>query len=974
MKQLFSITLFFFYATLGYGQANLFVEEKGKDVKVKETDQISITPKNYYKHRDDGTPGRAVVFSFSKKLKIKKGKIEVQAGTITESYKLASNEIIQDFEILLPEGIAVDENIEAKVKISAPKISFSGAFKVPALRHWEVFIYPHSHVDIGYTNTHANVELIHTRNVLNGLELAKKTKNYPEGAKYKWNPEVIWPVERYLTSHPEEKQKIINGIKEGYLPLDAGYVNVNTSLASEEELFEFFRQGQQYKKETGQPIETLVQVDIPGMTWGMIPVAAKLGIKYIFSFNNGYDRVGWSTDHNFKPFWWTDKEGKNKLLYLQPGSYNPGALIKGKYYWPKMAGQTNPDKLIEIVKTDNPRENFIDAYLNKKLPELENADYYPYNIFPMSWAMADNTPIDADLPEAVKSWNEDYAYPKLKIVSATEIMREFDKRYGDQIPTYKGDFTEFWTDGGAGTAAKQTAQNRASKERLVQAETLWTMLKTGEPAPRQKFNEAWWNILMGSEHTWCYMAPHQEPINSVILSSKFAFFNNAEQQSKALLKMAIPETNSEYIAVFNNLSWERTGIVTLTSEMSKGFSSVTNVDGKPVKAQKLSSGELIFKAENVPAFGSKKYKLSKMQSKQESSFVQNNVLDNGIVRVEISRQTGDVTSLKLGDTEFVDNNSNCAVNSFRYLEADDSPEKASSVKNVKISIEEDGPLKATLQVESEAKGCNKLTSEISVYAGLPTVDFKNNVDKIATVKKEGVHFGFAFDVENPRMVADIPWGMMEVEKDQLPGSNRNWIALQRWLTISNDIKGITWCPIEAPLFQVGNITANILGAATHSDQWIRKLEPSATIYSWALNNHWHTNFQLSQGGSIVLRYKVQPYLQNVDYTQANRFGIEQHQPLVATTVDKDYQTGQLLKIEGSSAVLSTVFKSSEDGKFALLRLRSISDKDEKVRLQFLDRKPTSIHLFDIKLEASSEEITEQLTVPAQDFVTLKINW
>ncbi len=31
----------------------------------------------------------------------------------------------------------------------------------------------------------------------------------------------------------------------------------------------------------------------------------------------------------------------------------------------------------------------------------------------MTWCMADNTPVDADLPDAVKSWNEEYAYPHL---------------------------------------------------------------------------------------------------------------------------------------------------------------------------------------------------------------------------------------------------------------------------------------------------------------------------------------------------------------------------------------------------------------------------------------------------------------------------------------------------------------------------------------------------------------------------------
>lgn len=61
------------------------------------------------------------------------------------------------------------------------------------------------------------------------------------------------------------------------------------------------------------------------------------------------------------------------------------------------------------------------------LPKLEKDSNYPYDIFPMTWCMADNTPIDADLPDAVKSWNEEYAYPHIKICTATEIMQTFEK-------------------------------------------------------------------------------------------------------------------------------------------------------------------------------------------------------------------------------------------------------------------------------------------------------------------------------------------------------------------------------------------------------------------------------------------------------------------------------------------------------------------------------------------------------------------
>ncbi|MDE5417398.1 hypothetical protein L3049_05200 [Labilibaculum sp. DW002] len=974
MKKLIIALLLMSSGTVLFGQAtNLLMDIKEKE-KEETVEEITISPQNYYKYRADGKPGRGLVVHFNNKKFIGEGKIVLECNKEVIEFPLICNDSIESYEILLPPNVAKTKAAKLHVSISSKTIAYTKVVDVPAFRHWEIMIYPHSHVDIGYTNTHENVELIHTRNLINGIKLAEATKDYPEGARYVWNPEVIWPVERYLSkATEEEKQVIFEGIRNGYLALDAGYVNVNTSVSGDEELMELFRQAKEYEKITGKKIETIVQVDIPGMSWGIVPVAAKLGVKYCFSLNNGQGRIGWSMEQSFKPFWWADESGNNRILYFQPGSYNPGALIKGKYFWPKMAGQLDPTKLLEIVKTDNPRENFIDIYINEKLPELEKADYYPYDIFAMTWAMADNTPIDADLPEAVKSWNEEFAYPKLTIASATDIMSEFEDRYGDQIPVLKGDFTEFWTDG-TGTAAKQTAQNRESKERLVQAETLWTMLRNGEPALRNDFNQAWWNVLMGSEHTWCYMNPSQEPINSDIQKTKFAFFDNAEKMSQDLLAKTLPAEEGKYIAVFNNLSWNHDGLVTLSAETAKGFSGLIDTNGEKVKSQKLSSGELVFEADDVPAFGSKKYKLSKKAYVSKSKMANGNVLDNGIVHVEINQETGDVSSLKMGNKEFVDSNAACAINSYRYLKGDDTPEEAFALTDVEITIKENGPLLATISVRGKAEGCTDVATEITIFDGQETVDFKNVIQKIKTIDKEGVHFGFAFDVDNPVVVADIPWGVMEIEKDQLETANRNWITLQRWLNVSNKEKGITWCPLDAPMFQVGTITANLLGDAYKSEKWIRELKPDGTIYSWALNNHWYTNFPLSQGSELTFRYRVKPHLNSFDYVSSNRFAMEQYQPLVASKVDRNFEVGQLLTVEGSPFVNSTVFKTSEDGKSALLRLRSWSEKDEPVSLKWKDRKPASIHVFDIMTEQSLEEIHADVVVPSKDFITLKVTW
>jgi hypothetical protein len=931
-------------------------------------ESIECTVKSYYRHRTDGMPGREVILHFAGQKFSGKGTIKLESGVISETIPLDVTVALDSLAVILPAGVGVNSAAQVTISLANGKKQVVTNVTIPPKRQWTVYIYPHSHVDIGYTNTHENVELIHKRNLVYGIDLAKNTQDYPKDARYLWNPEVLWPVERYLrNATPEQKQSIVEAVQQGWLHLDAGYVHTNTTAAADEELFEFFRECAAMRELTGKKIETLVQVDIPGMTWGIVPVASELGIKYCLAMNNGSGRVGLSTDFSFKPFWWQSPDGNSKILFFQPGSYDPGAVYKGYQYWPLMAGHTDSATLLKIVKTDNPRAFFIDKYLDDKLPMLEKSDYYPYDIFLMTWAMADNTPIDADLPDAVKSWNEEFAYPHLVIASATQMMRAFDQKYGDKLPVLSGDFTEYWTDG-LGTAAKQTAMNRASKERLIQAETIWSMLNPATPSPRTEISEAWRNIIMGTEHTWCYMDPKKQPITNDILKVKFGFFQQGEDISKSVLEESmknVTTAGSNEIGVFNTLSWNRNGLVYLTPAQSGKYNSVVDLQGKYVPAQNLSTGELVFLASQVPALGSKKYILKERKVKNVDGIAFGNVLDNGILKVVVDEQTGDIKSFISENYEFASKNSATLVNSYRYLHGDDDPEKATAARNIKISVKENGPLLATLLVTSEAEGCRSLTREVTLIAGQNHLEIKNTVDKIAVPEKEGIHFGFGFNIPSPKTMFDIPLGIAELEKDQLAAANRNWITFQRWLDISNEESGITFCSLDAPMFENGTMSANVLGAATNSPVWIRKLESSPTIYSWALNNHWYTNFPLSQEGIVSFRYRILPHKTKYDAASANRFGLEQAQPLIATTQKKGAITEQPFSIEGNSSVYVSIIKSGSGSESSKIRLRSVSDKTESVKLVWKSRKPNSVKL-------NGTDVWGEIQVPAKGFVTLDV--
>ena len=133
--------------------------------------------------------------------------------------------------------------------------------------------------DIGYTNTHKNVERLHKNNIIEGIKLAEKTKDFLSGARFVWNPEVSWPLERLWESNPEKREGLIDAIKKGQLSIDASYLNLNTSICSDEELFHVFEFTRNIQRMSGVLSDVFQQFDIPGISWGLILVMAQEGNK-----------------------------------------------------------------------------------------------------------------------------------------------------------------------------------------------------------------------------------------------------------------------------------------------------------------------------------------------------------------------------------------------------------------------------------------------------------------------------------------------------------------------------------------------------------------------------------------------------------------------------------------------------------------------------------------------------------------------
>lgn len=926
--------------------------------------------KPWYKHRTDGKAGREVVLHVSGRLT---GNIVITVGwngkeEITDRQLKEGQDTIA---VLLPAGIG-ETATEANITLQSKNDRYTATVNVPAKKQWTVYIYPHAHLDIGYTNLQETVKKLQVRNIDVGIDLAQKTQHYPEGARFVWNPEATWIVSNYLKSAtPEKRKKFIDAVKKGWVQIDGAHSNMNTSICTGEELMRMFRNQQNIQRVTGVPITTMVQFDNPGGSWGLVQAAVQNGIKGFISFPNTFDlRKTW--EH--KPFFWIAPDGKSKLLFLQATPYGIGYTLKGSKYGLGKVQSFNDT--CDRLHTATPMKNFIDPFIFEETAKLEQANS-PYDIMAITWSMADNCLIDADLPEAVKQWNATYAYPKLIIAGSKEILQAYESRYSNIIPSYTGDFTEFWTDG-LGSDAKRVALSQHARENMVQAETLWALLNHKKAAPVQEYHEGWEDLLLAAEHTWGAQNPGT-PLATKIEGNKAAYFENAEKTSTDLISKALEPIKAEgsnTIAVINTLSWPRCGLVVISAEQSKAGDRVIDDANREVPAQRMTNGELIFQSGNIPALGSKTYKVVAGKcgipgSLKAGAFS----LGNEKLSITIDEKTGSIKSMmdETHHRELVDTSSAFQLNSFNYVpgvwNGRDSSRSSLPATDISVRVKEQGPLVMSLLITSKAPGCNWLTREIRLIKDKAVVECINTIDKLPTRKKEAIHYGFAFNVPAGNVQMDIPWGVMTPEKDQLPGANRNWLAFQHWIDVSNNEYGVTWTALESPVVELGSITGTILDGARQVDRWIKKLAPTQTIISWPVNNHWNTNFPPEQQGIITERYCMTVH-EKYDAATANRFGLEQNRPLIAVQVKSNPIKKSLISLDNPNVMISAL-KRSDDNQALIVRLRSLSNKTEKIKIAYPAGLPKSVFTCTVG-EKPLQKSTGSIELPKYGTVSLRM--
>ena len=175
--------------------------------------------------------------------------------------------------------IESDHTVRVAIDLAGKTVAERSATLKPA-RKTTVYLLPHSHVDIGYTHRQDDVVKRQWQNIETALELASKTASYPEGARFKWNAEVLWAVDAYLRQAPPEKQqRFVDAVRSGQIGLDALYGNELTGLCRPEELVRLMQWGVTIGRRCGVKVESAMISDVPGLTWGTVAACAQAGVN-----------------------------------------------------------------------------------------------------------------------------------------------------------------------------------------------------------------------------------------------------------------------------------------------------------------------------------------------------------------------------------------------------------------------------------------------------------------------------------------------------------------------------------------------------------------------------------------------------------------------------------------------------------------------------------------------------------------------
>jgi len=897
---------------------------------------VQALPSIYYQRKEDKLLELVEVY-IRHNSPAKSGQAVLSVGKEKFTAKLSPNWEFgeQLLEFAVPE-FAPGTKGEVAVSLGGHSRRFPVVLDPP--KKWNVFLVPHTHLDVGYTDYQAKVAEAQSRTLDEAIQMIR---DHPD---FRFSPDSYWCVRQFLVSRSEDQQKqLFEMVKDKKIFIPTVEANVLTGFPTLETLLRSLYPAFQFNQKHGGDADYADITDVPSYSWSYASVMAAAGLKYFAAGSDNYRApvLLLGRLHEKSPFWWEGPDG-GRILMWYSRHYLQVTTLFGMP--PQIAG--GHDSLPLFLQMYSHPEYKSDAALIYGT-QVENTD-----LFPQQASFAEE-------------WNRIYAYPHLSYSGFSEALGYIAGQFGDAIPVVRGDGGPYWEDGIISTT-RSAVSERETEQRAPAAEEFSTLSSLVNPRLQpedEALNRLWNNMVLYDEHTWGAAGSVSNPKSQETVEQwaiKEDFATQARKDVDYVLRRGLGAL-ADYIydpqgtlLVFNPLSWQRSGMVEM--DLDKGLELVDLVTKQTVPYEVLSTGpayrHIRFFAQDIPSVGYKAYALKGSKAEPATpQEVSEGTMENQYYRLVLDPESGAVKSIfdKELNQELVNASSPYRFDQYLYVTgADQSPNRliqySSASPLPELSAHNAGggrllsvtkqPFGVVARMESSGVNTPRIETEVILFNGQKKIGFINHVQKTEVYTKEGVYFAFPLAMEHPQFRYEIQNGFVDPSRDQVPGAGKEWFSVQHWVAAEQNGVTAALVPVDAPLVALGDIVRGT---------WpVEFGQRPGTIFSYVMNNYWDTNYAAGQGGDFTFRY-VLTSGNNLEPAYLSRLGREEMSPLGVdqiTSQDKainsprplDSAQGSFLQVDNPDVVLVT-WKVAEDRAGTILRFLEVAGKESSVEVK-----------------------------------------
>jgi alpha-mannosidase len=356
----------------------------------------------------------------------------------------------------------------------------------------------------------------------------------------------------------------------------------------------------------------------------------------------------------------------------------------------------------------------------------------------------------------------------------------------------------------------------------------------------------------------------------------------------------------------------------------------------------------------VPAFGYRCYQIAKKKQaapEGDAALPVSNTIENSYYRIEVDPDAGAIKSVfdKQLNREVVDAGSPYRFNQYLYVSGGDGEtqivylRKSLPLADLKVSAASGGrvtsvrktPFGEVLTYHTSGSHASSIETDIMLFDDEKKIELVNRVHKQPSDNKEAVYFAFPVAAEHAVFSYEIQNGWVDPARDMLKGANVGWFTVQHWVKVDSGELSVGVVPIDSPLITLGDINRG---------NWPEKFESkSGTIFSYAMNNYWHTNFRRVQSGDFTFRYVITSggQLSPGVLARAGRSAMTPIESRQLISNDKFGDPAEPLTPEPTGFLQADApnvevvdWKMAEDGQGTVLRLLETAGESARANLTF----------------------------------------